>query len=257
MCAVACGLILGRVLHLLGNMAAEKVTVWTLESNAADAEYLGKLDVGRTSTLEALKSYLDSNEVLEWRFDFWDAEDRRRVRSKLERLNGFGKEVHVIRALGSDGNGADGNKHRRLGDGSFAVINADHSPEEAVQVEEATFRVQVAAEDVAAPPVGSSRVSGNTTCEEVDNNPLQSKLLPNAVTDRYLERAKKLQAEFKRVALDDHNWWVKTFDRNGCGVMKLWCAECKKDCGGCNTDHTKAQIENLFNNFRRSHIVNV
>lgn len=50
---------------------------------------------------------------------------------------------------------------------------------------------------------------------------------------------------------------MKTFDLNGCGVVKLWCTECKKDSRRGGTDHMKVQIENLFNNFRRSHIINV
>ena len=55
--------------------------------------------------------------------------------------------------------------------------------------------------------------------------------------------------------MSDHDWWLKTFDLNGNGVVKLWCGECRKDCGGGSKDHTKAHIDNLFNNFRRSHIV--
>ena len=105
------------------------------------------------------------------------------------------------------------------------------------------------------PAVESSRVSGSPDSKEVDNNPLKSLLLPNQVMERYLERAKKLRLELKRIALDDHEWCLKTFDLNGSGVVKLWCAECKKDCGGSSKDHTKAQIDNLFNNFKRSHIV--
>ena len=55
--------------------------------------------------------------------------------------------------------------------------------------------------------------------------------------------------------MPDHNWWLKTFDMNGNGVVKLWCGECQKDCGGGNKDHSKAHIDNLFNNFKGSHIV--
>ena len=92
----------------------DKVTLWTLESEAADPDYLGKLDMGGASTLEALRLLLESNDVLDWAFDFWDVEDRRRVRRKLERLNGFSREVHVIRSTNNtDG---EGSKHRRLED---------------------------------------------------------------------------------------------------------------------------------------------
>lgn len=55
--------------------------------------------------------------------------------------------------------------------------------------------------------------------------------------------------------MDDHDWWLKTFDLNGNGVVKLWCTECKKDYGGSSKEHNKSQINNLFNNFRGSHIV--
>ena len=90
---------------------------------------------------------------------------------------------------------------------------------------------------------------------EVDDNPLKSTLLPNEVMDRYLERAKKLRAELKKVAMSVHVWWLKMVDLNGNGVVKLWCGECKNDCGGGSKDDTKTHIDNLFNNFRRSHIV--
>ena len=56
--------------------------------------------------------------------------------------------------------------------------------------------------------------------------------------------------------MSDHNWWLKSFDLNWNGIVKLWCGECKKDCRGGSIDHTKAHIDNLFNNFCRSHIVN-
>ena len=117
--------------------------------------------------------------------------------------------------------------------------------------------LEVGGDDPTGTPVGSSRVSGPTDSAEVDNNPLQSQLLPTDVMDHYLERAKKLRLELKRVTLHDHDWYLKTFDLNGTGVVKLWYAECKKDCGRGRKDHTEAYIDNLFNNFRQSHIVSV
>lgn len=44
---------------------SDEVAVWTLESEAADPDYLRKLDVGGASILEALKLWLESNAVLE------------------------------------------------------------------------------------------------------------------------------------------------------------------------------------------------
>ena len=93
-------------------------------------------------------------------------------------------------------------------------------------------------------PVGSSRVTGSADSAEVDDNPLKSTLLPNEVMDRFLERVKKLRVELKKVAMSDQNWWLKRFDLNGNGVVKLWCSECKKNCRGGSKDHTKTHIKN-------------
>ena len=229
----------------------ERITLWTLEGEGADPEYFGKVDIGGASNLQALRVALETNNALEWPFEFWDAEDKRRVRKKLERLNVFSKEVYVIRVAECEG---DGNKRRRLGDGLFTASTVEAAPivEAAPALSNEVGGVGV---DESLLPVGSSRVSGGADSDEVDGNHLKSTLLPNEVMDRYLERAKKLRAELKKVAMSDHDWWLKTFDLNGGGVVKLWCGECKKDCGGGSKDHTKAHIDNLFNNFRRSHIV--
>lgn len=104
-------------------------------------------------------------------------------------------------------------------------------------------------------PERSSRVNGSANSTNVVANPLKFTLLLNDVMDRYLKRAKKLRVELQKVAMFDHEWWLKTFDMNGNGVLKLWCGEWKKECGGGRKNHTKAHIENLFNNFRISHIL--
>jgi len=96
----------------------DRVTLWTLEGEGADPEYFKKVEIGGVSTLQALRVALETNDALEWPFDFWDAEDKRRVRKKLERLNRFSKEVHVI---GVEEGELAGNKCRRLGDGLFAA----------------------------------------------------------------------------------------------------------------------------------------
>ena len=68
-----------------------KVTLWILELEFSDVEYFGKVDIRGATTLEALRFTLESNDILDWRFDFWDAEDKRHMKKKLESLNGFSK----------------------------------------------------------------------------------------------------------------------------------------------------------------------
>ena len=115
--------------------------------------------------------------------------------------------------------------------------------------------VQLQPSDPIPPLVDSSCVSGSGILSEVVDRPLKSILLPPDVMDRYLEWVKKMRAELQRVAISDHEWWLKSFDLNLNGVIKLWCRECKKDCRGGSSDHTKAYIDNLFNNFFKSHIM--
>lgn len=160
----------------------------------------------------------------------------------------------VVRVIQSaDDTDGNGNKRRCLQNAQENVCLVEPT----VPVEDPVQFVPVKEEDPPIVPGASSWVSGITNSDETNSNPLKSTLLPTAIADRYLELAKKLRVELKQVALDDHDWWVKTFDLNGCGIIKLWCADCKKECGGASKDHTKAQIDNLFNNFRRFHLVSV
>ena len=247
------GLSVLRVCNMVGGIS-NRITLWTLEEEGADLEYFGRVDTGVASTLEALRETLENKKKLDWPFEFWCAEDKRRVRKKLERLNSIPIEVHVIRLLEGD---RDSSKRRRLGHGSaFASTRTEVLTNvEEVQVAAAEPSIEVAVVEPSIQVFSSSRVSGSGGSTEIEDIPFKSVLLPNVVMDKYLERAKKLRAELKKVAMSDHEWWLKTFDLNGSGVVKLWCGECKKDCGGGSTDHTKAHIDNLFNNFRRSHIV--
>ena len=89
-----------------------------------EPEYFGKVDVAGAATLEALRFTFESNDILEWAFDFWDIEDKRRVHKKLERLNGFTKEVHVIWLEGD----SDSIKRQKLANGSFTVTIVDVVP---------------------------------------------------------------------------------------------------------------------------------
>jgi len=62
----------------------ERITLWMLEDKSVDAKYFGKVDIGGTIKLEALRFTLESNDILKWLFEFWDVENKRRVQKKLE-----------------------------------------------------------------------------------------------------------------------------------------------------------------------------
>ncbi len=42
---------------------------------------------------------------------------------------------------------------------------------------------------------------------------------------------------------------------NGISIAKLWYGECCKEFGGISGDHNKSFINNLFGNFKKSHIM--
>lgn len=69
-------------------------------------------------TYAALRSRLEENETLDWGFEFWDVEDKRRMRKKLERLNDISSDVYVIRVEDVK---TDSNKLRQVIDGSHVV----------------------------------------------------------------------------------------------------------------------------------------
>ena len=70
--------------------------LWTLEEDGTDVEYFGKVDIRGAMTLEALQIKLETNDILEWPFHFWDPENKHCVRKKLEQLYNISTEVHVI-----------------------------------------------------------------------------------------------------------------------------------------------------------------
>ena len=68
------------ILRIWGAMASsvsKRITLWTLENEFIDPEYLEKIDVGGATTLKALRFTLELHDLLEWPFDFWDAEDKK------------------------------------------------------------------------------------------------------------------------------------------------------------------------------------
>jgi len=67
-----------------------------LEAEGVEAEYFGKVDIEGAVTLEALRMMLETNEILEWPFEFRDVEDKQRIRKKLKHLNDIYVVVHAI-----------------------------------------------------------------------------------------------------------------------------------------------------------------
>ena len=91
------------------------VKIWMLESEFSVPELWDKVSAEVKETLANFRLRLEREEVLDWKFDFWDVEDQRRMRKKVERLNDVCANVYVIPTVSTD---SDSFKRRRLEDGS-------------------------------------------------------------------------------------------------------------------------------------------
>ena len=92
------------------------VKIWTLESESSAPELFDKVSADVKETLASFRLLLETEEVLDWEFNFWDVEDKRRMKKKVERLNDVSANVYVIPTISTD---SDSFKQRRVEDGSY------------------------------------------------------------------------------------------------------------------------------------------
>lgn len=226
--------------------------LWTLSGEGAAPELFGPLHVGDVESFAQLRGTLEAEQVLEFSFDFWDVEDCCRINARLERLNKIQGDVYVIQSAAENGGNV---KRRKLGDGSYVVDSEDVG--QTVQIEEeATPVFEYINDDGVSEAIdrnASSRVSGLSE-EDAD---LKATLIPTEVMDYYRKQEEKLRVTMKRMCLEDHQWGLRSWDHNGLGIVKLHCKECNKEMGGSSGDHSKLTVNNLFGNFKKSHLMSI
>jgi hypothetical protein len=85
---------------------------------------------------------------------------------------------------------------------------------------------------------------------------LLSQLIAKEVIAKYQQVEEKLQRDLHESSCDgdDAVWYLKSWDANGIGIVKIHCGECQKDFGGNTGDHTNHTINNLFANFSKHHL---
>lgn len=225
---------------------AVQVKLWILEGEFSIPTYYSKVKVVQDETFDSLRARLEGKGALEWDFDFWDMEESCRIRRKMEGLNDVGSDVYLVRA---EAPRVDSSKRRRLEDGSFVVDPVEVQPE--------NDRVVLLGDDGSLQDVdlvGSSHVSGGAEAEDSVESHLKSTLIPKDVMDRYMEVAEKVKSDLKCASQEDNGWYVKSWDHNGVGVVKIFCVECRKETSGESGNYHKTAIQNLFNNFKAKHL---
>ena len=188
-------------------------------------ELFDKVKQEGAQTLASLRLRLETEEVLDWDFEFWDVDDKRRIRKKVERLNDVSGDVYVICTTSPE---SDVAKRRCLQNGS-------HVQGEPLLT--TTDRDFVACNEAGGLEtlklVGSSRGSGMSAATTVNNDDsgvaLRSRLIPPEAMDLYHVHVEKLRRDLKDCDLDDHKWELRSFDQDGMGIAKLYCCECQKE----------------------------
>jgi hypothetical protein len=144
-----------------------EVALYTLQSEASALELEGPMDCCEGDTCTNLRVRLEAAGVLDWSFQFWDYDQKCRIKNKMERLNPIGNNVYVIRC--SDVGSELGKRtfEEAFGDTLDADLGFTVGVEEPAVIEDLSDFV---------PPPKSSRVSRSDI--EIPEFDLQSLLVP-------------------------------------------------------------------------------
>ena len=228
---------------------AIRIKIYALDHEDAEPRWIGPVRADDGASYSSLRERLESMGILPWKFQFWDIEDSCRINVKLESLNSIFLVVHVIPA---EGEGGVGFKRQRIERDDIESVGG--LPSNSAELEGTTDPSEKSATVI---PASTSRVTGSSPIDAplvVPEIWLQSTLISAEIMDKYILEEENLRRKLKGISLEDHDWKLKSFDHNGVGVVKIYCLECNKHHGGISGDHTNHAIQNLFNNFKGSHL---
>ena len=82
---------------------ASKIKLFSLEREDANPNFIGQVDAVDTKQYVSLRLWLEEFSVVDWPFNFWDVEDKYRMKGKLEGMTTVDPKVYVILCLFEDG----------------------------------------------------------------------------------------------------------------------------------------------------------
>ena len=77
--------------------AQHKVKLFCLEDNNATTELNGRVSCQPNESYVYFWRRLELAQYVEWSFDFWDVEERSRIKSRMEGVDTIGESVYKIR----------------------------------------------------------------------------------------------------------------------------------------------------------------
>jgi hypothetical protein len=167
-----------------------KVVLYTLQSEASAPELEGPMGCCEEDTCADLRVHLEAAGVLDWSFQFWDYDQKCRIKNKMERLNPIGNNMYVIRCS---------NVGSELGKLTFEEAFGDTLDVDLgfmARVEEPAI-IEALSDSV--PPPESSRVSRRDV--EIPEFDLQSLLVPQEAINKYKMCHARLKKELKLISL--------------------------------------------------------
>jgi hypothetical protein len=167
-----------------------KVVLYTLQSEASAPELEGPMGCCEEDTCADLRVHLEAAGVLDWSFQFWDYDQKCRIKNKMERRNPIGNNMYVIRCS---------NVGSELGKLTFEEAFGDTLDVDLgfmARVEEPAI-IEALSDSV--PPPESSRVSRRDV--EILEFDLQSLLVPQEAINKYKMCHARLKKELKLISL--------------------------------------------------------
>ncbi|CAM6082507.1 unnamed protein product [Calypogeia fissa] len=241
--------------------------LWRMEPGGQTKELLSPislqdgLNVGK---LSSIRSFLEENDLLEFKFAFWNEKTGSIISQKFEKANVIkGPEVFIIPL--DDVETSSKRARIQTEEEKNPLILGDSKDDETIEWQDADSQeyASLLVDLAKAPtqkPVGDRATTLETTVTvhetEVGNSPSGSlekmrSLIMRTDEKGYWERgARNLKDKLEGEGKGDHSWWVETWDEGDHAVAHIWCNECKKHQGTGKVH----QYSNTFSNFWKQHI---
>ena len=231
-----------------------KTKLYSLVEETARSELLSPIFCVSGDTYAELRLRLENGSCVDWPFQFWDFEEQCRIRKRFEAMNPVTERVYVIPVVEEDAQRLP--KQCRL-QNPGETGNNDLGAAATLAPPDLEFPD---ADEFEAPIVATLQEAEvglgcnlPEVCEE-EENLLKSELISNEIIENYKRAALKLTRELESMDFADHLWKLKSYDQHGVAVVKILCGECNKEIGGAGGDHSRTVIQNLFANFKKSHL---
>ncbi|CAM6086253.1 unnamed protein product [Calypogeia fissa] len=241
--------------------------LWRVEPGGQTKELLSPislqdgLNVGK---LSSIPSFLEENDLLEFKFAFWNEKTGSIISHKFEKANVIkGPEVFIIPVDDVETSSKGARIQTEVE--KNPLILGDSKDDETIEWQDADSQeyASLLVDLAKAPtqkPVGDRATTLETTVTvhetEVGNSPsgslekMRSLIMRTDEKGSWERGARNLKDKLEGEGKGDHSWWVETWDEGDHAVAHIWCNECKKHQGTSKVH----QYSNTFSNFWKQHI---